>query len=243
MTKTAITSDTVTYIYGLFDPRAGCALRDVRYIGKSVNPVRRLAAHLAPCNISGEDYRCRWFRKLVREGVRPLVRVLEQTTEARWAARERFWIARARALGAPLTNTADGGNGSALTGSRRPVKTRRRIAHALRGNRNAVGYRLTPEHKAAIAAKNRINSLGNKNSVGRAVSAETRDKLRRAMTGKRMPPSFWDKRSLLTEDDVRQIRARLDNGERVCAIAPDFSWVSKHVLYDIKCRRHWRHVV
>lgn len=56
------------YIYALIDPRT----REVRYIGKSVDPLRRLDCHLDDKDSSLR--KSRWLKKL---GERPILKILE----------------------------------------------------------------------------------------------------------------------------------------------------------------------
>lgn len=101
----------VIYIYGLLCPLA----QQIRYIGKSDDPDRRYKAHIG----SARKPRCHktnWLAKLMRQGLEPELRILREVPDgADWAAAEREEIAKARALGWPLTNMTLGGEGAALT--------------------------------------------------------------------------------------------------------------------------------
>lgn len=88
------------YIYGLRDPFDG----DIKYVGKSFHPRRRLRSHL------GEARRCRklypsvkvlWLRDLLAVRARPELVILEETTAHEWPVREQYWIRRLR----PCANT------------------------------------------------------------------------------------------------------------------------------------------
>ena len=90
-------------IYGLTCPDTG----SIRYIGKANNPEKRFASHL-------RDARTRttpvygWITKLVNDGKRPGLVVLEDAQD--WVEAERRWIAVSRARGDQLLNVADGGD-------------------------------------------------------------------------------------------------------------------------------------
>jgi len=92
-------------IYALSDPRT----REVRYVGKTTDPRQRLRQH-------SSDSRGRitptkaWLRSLRRDGLTPIMQVLETCTADAWEERERHHIARLRAEGCRLTNLAEGGN-------------------------------------------------------------------------------------------------------------------------------------
>lgn len=65
----------------------------VRYVGKAIDPDKRLAEHARADTI--------------RTGCRPTLVILEWTDD--WETAERRWIAHYRGIGAPLVNVADGG--------------------------------------------------------------------------------------------------------------------------------------
>lgn len=98
-----------TYIYGLQCPLSG----DVRYIGKSIAPTKRINAHIrGAVSFSYDHHTARWLRKLAAENLRPVLTILEEVKAGEdWRSIERSWIERARTAGWPLTNTTAGGEG------------------------------------------------------------------------------------------------------------------------------------
>ena len=98
----------LTYIYVLRDPRNG----EVRYIGKSVNPRKRLQGHIADARSSRTKGYCgSWIKNLLRHGARPELVLLQAAGRLVWPIAEQWWIAHYRDLGARLTNLAAGGKG------------------------------------------------------------------------------------------------------------------------------------
>lgn len=91
------------YIYALRDPRT----EEVRYIGKSNNPRKRLSQHLRGDKIN--RHKDSWIRELRREHLSPELVILEETTPERWEQRERYWIKKGLEMGWPLTNISEGG--------------------------------------------------------------------------------------------------------------------------------------
>lgn len=156
----------VAYIYGLVDPDT----QQVRYIGKSTNPKRRLYAHLSPTELSGDCYRTRWLRRLVNEGKRPSLLCVATVPADAWEDAERYWIEHYRKLGAPLTNTNPGGEGlpkgfqhdddtkarmsHSRTGHGTTEATRKKIADSLRGRSrpDAARQKMHESHKARWAS-------------------------------------------------------------------------------------------
>lgn len=95
-----------TNIYALVDPRTPTV---IRYIGKTIKPVRvRMQEHVADAKRGKQNYRCNWIRKLIADGVRPMV-ILLQTVNGDGSAEERAVIASMRAASARITNATDGG--------------------------------------------------------------------------------------------------------------------------------------
>lgn len=101
------------FIYALCEPHN----ENIRYIGKSVNPEKRLREHWAHSRKTRTRLGA-WLRTLER---RPVLRVICRVSEELWATQEREQIAMARLLGFDLVNGTDGGDGGpVLRGSAHP---------------------------------------------------------------------------------------------------------------------------
>lgn len=90
-------------IYRLIDPRDN----STRYIGLSSNVLRRYAAHILGNNLSlKNDARRAWLEDLNRQGLMPILDILESGIEGRRQAEEReaYWIEFYHNLGANLLN-------------------------------------------------------------------------------------------------------------------------------------------
>lgn len=124
------------HIYTLCDPRTG----DIRYVGQTRQyPGVRLSQHVAGSK-RGRRHIDHWIAKLLREGARPQLVVIE-TVETREDAdaREIFWIAHHRTLGCDLCNATDGGYGGA---PRNPsAETRARLGAKSKANWDDPVYR------------------------------------------------------------------------------------------------------
>ena len=84
---------------------------EVRYVGWSINPARRLRSHTSKSTLSKEkNHRAKWVASVLRTGSKPVMEVIESGV-ADFAERERFWISHFRDLGCRLTNGTDGGEG------------------------------------------------------------------------------------------------------------------------------------
>jgi len=169
------------YIYGLRCPLRG----EIRYVGKSDDPKRRLRAHLGLRN-PRHPKDC-WIKGLVAKGLEPELVILREVADGDdWTKAEQDEIAAALARGLSLFNRTMGGEGAPLsdrqlaekTARMRDPETRRRMSEAAKArwddpakreaaaaaNRSpekrarlaeAAKRRATPEYKAMMAAKSR----------------------------------------------------------------------------------------
>lgn len=188
----------VNYIYGLTDPETGA----VRYIGKSIRPLERFANHM---NEKSNCHRSHWLQSLKARGLEPGLVIFEEVSGAwPWQEAERYWIARGRRLGWPLTNNTSGGDG---VPDLHP-EARAKIATTWKGRKH------TPEtlEKMRVA------------SASRRHTPETKALMSRRHKGRKI--TWTDKLSeavrKLSPDDVAAIRARLDAGERVKNLAAEY---------------------
>jgi len=95
----------ISSIYVLKDPRN----TSIRYVGWSKNPIARLRAHLNDSR-KLRSHKDKWVNLLKRNGLVPIIEIIEQTTKPQ--EREIYWISRLRADGHKLTNATDGGEGA-----------------------------------------------------------------------------------------------------------------------------------
>ena len=116
-------------IYGLYDPRVGT----VRYVGKTTTPLpKRLGCHITEGVRLIEKRRhgtavYQWIAKLLREGVNPGIRLLENCSEDIEDTLEREWIRSLQEAGIELLNGTEGG-----TGGRRTPATRAKMSQRQR---------------------------------------------------------------------------------------------------------------
>ncbi len=193
-------SDHNSLIYVLQDPVSF----EIRYVGKSTCGIKRAyQPHTAWCR--------QWINKLKRNGLEPLAIALQRwkyIDQESLSACERYWIAYFRALGCPLTNLTEGGEGIcgykhteeakkkvalANSGKIPSAETRVKMSAKKKGNSSAKGVKHTSESRANMA-KARI---GNKNRLGIPHSPETIEKLREA-----------GKRHVISPEGLKRLRER-----------------------------------
>jgi hypothetical protein len=137
-----------TFIYGLYDPRNPI---DVRYIGKANDIRLRLEAHASLARNPKSIRNLRllgWIRRLLSDGIKPRISVLEECKISQWRDREKFWIEKSRLERNSILNIDDGGNGIAFIND----ETRRRMSEAHKGKNHSL------EHRRNIG----LGQLGNK---------------------------------------------------------------------------------
>lgn len=92
-----------TYIYILKDPTT-C---EIRYVGKSNNPKRRLIHHLNKNNDVGTHKR-NWIDSL---DSKPILEIIKEVSRDEWQEQEKFYINYYLSIGCNLVNWSDGGEG------------------------------------------------------------------------------------------------------------------------------------
>ncbi len=205
------TSPGKVYIYSLTDPFTG----EIRYVGKSIRPRERLANQ---CNEKSNTHRCHWIQSVLAKGGRPIQTILEELSpDADWQEAEKRWIAYGREQGWPLTNGTDGGDGvPGLSG-----EAKERLLKTWKGRKHK------PESLLKIGAASR----------NRKHTPEWSQLMHDKMKGRVFSPDHLQKisRSLrkLTDDQVRDIRRALANGELQKQLAVKYG-VDKGTISNIK---------
>lgn len=88
----------------------------VRYVGKTSDLKGRYKDHISNTKNGGNIYKTSWVNKLKRKGQKPLLVILEITSEDKWRERETYWIKYFRDLvGRRLVNSQDEAQACATT--------------------------------------------------------------------------------------------------------------------------------
>lgn len=218
------------YIYRLVDPETN----ETRYIGKTVQPEKRLWFHLFHAKHGKDSHKDRWIRQLLAKDVEPLFEVIEVCDQAIWQERERFWIAYHKENGSPLTNTSAGGQAIDCP---RTDEWRKRISEALKGRKKSPqqveqmremgkrkwkdtcshGHKRTPENTTYIIRD------GHELRICKACQRISQERMRRnrgiPRKGENPVREFCKQGHALSGDNLRLLR-RVRNGheyiERIC---------------------------
>jgi len=81
----------------------------LRYVGKSNNPEKRLNDHIYSALEGKVSHRDDWIRSLLKEDLQPAIEILEEVDINEWEDAEKAWISDCRKYGLNLTNLSDGG--------------------------------------------------------------------------------------------------------------------------------------
>lgn len=216
------------YIYALRDPRTN----KIRYIGKTKDLELRLKQHLQPARLVKHSHKNHWLQGLIADGMLPEIEVLHTVAPTRADTAERAAIAVARIVGDLLTNATKGGDGG-FTGCRPPI-------HHGEANNMAVlsdgGVRSLRERHAAGEA---CYVLANELRLTRAnVTQLVTGQFRAAAGGPIRAPKVKQR---LTDDDVRDIRRLVAEGNTHRLVASTFGVTQGHVT-DIANGRKRKHL-
>jgi hypothetical protein len=118
-------------IYGLLDPDT----LELRYIGKTKQPEKRMKQHLYPNQLKTKTHRNDWIKSLLQEGKKPGFIILERNVVNSDEAEIR-WIAEMRTMGARLVNGTNGGDGH-KGGAALSEETKKRIGDAHKGQKRS----------------------------------------------------------------------------------------------------------
>ena len=95
-----------TNIYVLIDPRTN----QVRYVGKANNISERYKAHLNRAR-KHQIHKKNWIASLKREGLKPIIEIIDVVPINDWILWETYWISQFKAWGFELINYTNGGDG------------------------------------------------------------------------------------------------------------------------------------
>lgn len=100
-----------TYIYALLEPDT----KEIRYIGKTIDPEKRLKSHINSANKVDKRYKKsyvkNWIYSLLLKNKNPEMIIIEEVNNKNWQSREKYWIKFYKDEGCKLTNLTLGGDG------------------------------------------------------------------------------------------------------------------------------------
>lgn len=177
------TPNRLAYIYVLIDPRDLA----IRYVGMTYDLSNRMRTHLKKSQVKDQNYKARWIRVLLAQGLRPLMKAILIVEPEQAGAIEAKVIALFRARGERLTNMALGGVGWTV-GNTHTDETKRRMSETHKGH---------PVSQKTLDAL-RLSRIGKKNSeatrklirekhLGTRASDDTKHKMSLKRSGVKRP--------------------------------------------------------
>ena len=224
----------IIYVYTLSDPRTG----DVRYVGVTNNPRNRFNSHMRDNRAS--NHRTRWINSLVRDGLKPIMAIIDETDRDNWAQCEMMWIAHYRSIGCKLVNSTDGGEGA--TGYVHSEEQRRKIADTQRGKKYSEESRrkmsesqknrppITNESRRKMSEASRNHSKESFRKIGDA----HRGKKHTDETRRKMVENNTRRRAILQYDKFGNFIQKWDG---VIDASKALSIQSAHIVACCKCKR------
>lgn len=116
-----------TFIYTLSDSSG-----NVRYIGKSNTPRKRLYSHIQECKTSNKSHKINWIRSLLDKDESPILEILEEVSIDSWEDSEIFWIEQFRQWGFNLVNISVGGTNNNY---KRSIETKQKMRSSKLGTK------------------------------------------------------------------------------------------------------------
>jgi len=113
------------YIYSLSDPITD----EVRYIGKTIRPKQRYKEHIRNSKDKKTYSNC-WINSLIKDGLKPILSILEECDESNWIEREKYYIS----INSNLTNLTEGGDGT--NGFKHSEYTKLKMSELRKGDGN-----------------------------------------------------------------------------------------------------------
>ena len=146
--------EKVVYIYSLKDPRD----YQIKYIGKTIDIDRRRKEH-NQIHRNKKSKKNSWIIHLIKNGMQPIMEVLEECKELDWVERERYWIRYYNELGFNLKNMTLGGesnDGYVFTKEDRLKQSKsQRLRH------KTTPFSMETREKLSKKAKETLNGLDN----------------------------------------------------------------------------------
>jgi hypothetical protein len=156
-----------TYIYTL-----SCPDGNIRYVGKSIDPKRRLNEHIKNYNKS-ISYKNNWIKSLIEKGEYPIISIIDEVEYEDSSFFEIFWICQIKSWGFNLTNLTLGGEGTIgykFTFEQiQKMKKPKSIEHKIKIRNTQIGRKLNDDWKNNIkkGCKNSKKVLDANRKIGK----------------------------------------------------------------------------
>jgi len=128
--KPKVYTNETTFIYTLEFP-----VGNIRYVGKSNNPNKRLKNHIKEAKMRNKNHKDKWINSLSEA---PIVKVIEEVSVMNWEIKEKYWIKYYKDNGYNLVNGTDEGEGSnGFLGKTHTIETKVKLARLRKGKKQS----------------------------------------------------------------------------------------------------------
>lgn len=188
--------DNTVKIYTLEHPITG----EIRYVGKTNRGLEeRLSKHLVT---KENNHRANWIRNLLKENLKPVIKLLDEVDKDKWVIFEKYWISQFKTWGFNLVNFTEGGESGVISKKCRDACTKANTGRIS----SKRGTKLPEDVKKKISLK----------LAGRKLSKETLRKRSITITGRK-----------LSEENKRKIG--LANGIKIDKYDLDGNFIKTYV--------------
>lgn len=236
-----------TYIYAL-ESNDG----DIRYIGKSNNPKRRLSTHIKESTKHTLTHKQAWINSLIKLGELPKLSILDTVNYEEWELWERYYISLYKSWGFNLTNSTQGGDGKCsdnhevvkkMTATLKEGYRTKRIVVWNKGTKGGskwnVGLTRSEETKRKISESKKLyfseNEVWNKGlktgltswNSGKEFGEETKIKMRLGSKRYRENNPVWNKGVKMKESSRLKMIENIPNKKSVMQFDSNGNFIKK----------------
>lgn len=165
-------------IYILIDP----ITNEIRYVGKTVSTLnQRLNGHVHEAKTGVNFHKKHWFAKLEKQGLKPIIKQIDEVEDADWKEKERYYISLYKQTGNRLINLLEGGNGFTSNDVKKLWKNKKYRfdqTERMKGTKNPFyGKKHSNETKQILSTK--CGKVGKNHPLyGTHLSKKTKEKVR-----------------------------------------------------------------
>lgn len=181
----------------------------VRYVGKSFNFKNRCYQHLNPKKTE-KSMNSQWLKGLKKNGLIPLISVIDSCNELNWEDKEKFYIKLYKSMGANLLNMTEGGESGAMNYKFTESQSLK-LSKALKGKKKSESH----IKNAKLALKEKFNTnieykdkmIKNALNALKELTPEQKEKARLKRN------ATYRKKLKLNFCDMHKVQKRIEAGE------------------------------
>jgi group I intron endonuclease len=181
----------MTYIYTLSDDN------EIRYVGKTKFITKRYSSHINESK-KKRTHKEKWINKVLLNGGKIIIEILDVCDDENSIEIESYWISQLKCWGFKLVNLTSGGDGGTpMLGKKHTNETKIKMSQTAKSqNRNIGGWNI------GLKMSDEIKKKISKNSKGRILSVETRNKISEKLKGIKRGPMSDETKLKISEKKI-----------------------------------------